>query len=41
VYDEVAVVLEKAPNIIADMQKYQGAGEQIREVIRVIPINAH
>lgn len=31
-YDEVAVVLEKAPSIISDLQKYQGAGEQIREV---------
>ena len=41
VYDEVAVVLERAPSIIADLQKYQGAGEQIREVIFAIPINAH
>lgn len=31
-YDEVAVILEKAPSIIADLQQYQGAGEQIREV---------
>lgn len=33
VYDEVAVVLERAPNIISDLQNYQGAGKQIREVI--------
>ena len=32
VYDKVAVLLERAPNIIEDLQKYQGAGEQIREV---------
>lgn len=34
-YDEVAVILERAPSIITDLQNYQGAGEQIREVFRV------
>lgn len=33
VYDKVAVILERAPNIISDLQSYQGAGEQIREAI--------
>ena len=41
VYDDVAVVLERAPNIISDLQNYQGAGEQIREVNMFILINAH